>query len=309
MGMFDQAARYACRAQPAVVAARLLRGLRERLAFVRLHESKTNPLPGQRERIADSVLALDNLDAPASPGLMILEFQSGEDEDKLHSTLVSVAHLRADVRHGADGKGRYAVFAGLVYLCGRAAETSIQMTLTDAEGRTTAGTAHRALVWNVADDDATEALAEVEADFEPRWGLLFWVPLMRGAASAENLAKWVELAQRVASKRARGNLGSIAVVFSELAGTLGEWQAALKEMEMKESQVVMEWMADARREERVATRRLDVLRAARLRFKGELTEEDEQMISTQESADVLGAWLDAAVAQPTYADFRAVLRR
>ena len=168
MGMFDQAARYACRAQPPVVAARLLRQVREHLRYAELHESKTNPLPGQRERIADAVVALDNLDAPQSPCLMILEFQSSHDEDKLHSTFVSVAHLRADVRRGPDGKGRYEVFAGLVYLCDRAAETQTRMALTNTAGQPIAGSSHVALLWEVAEDDASEALAEVEADFERR---------------------------------------------------------------------------------------------------------------------------------------------
>jgi len=83
----------------------------------------------------------------------------------------------------------------------------------------------------------------------------------------------------------------------------------VKEIDMKDSQVVLEWVADARDKERVTTRREDVLRLAQKRFKGELTDEDKQMISTQESAAVLGTWLDAVLEQPTYAEFRAVLRR
>ena len=78
---------------------------------------------------------------------------------------------------------------------------------------------------------------------------------------------------------------------------------------MQDSQVVLGWTADARQEERIATLRATLLRQAQKRFKDELTEEDKQMIATQESADVLRDWLDAVVEQPTYADFRAVLRR
>src|SRR5207248_14742 len=116
MGMFDQAARYACRAAPEPVARRLLRKVRQRLELEQFHDTRTTPLPGQRDRTVDSVLSLRDLDRPASPCLVIVEFQSEHDEDKLHTTLVSVAHMRADVRHGPEREGRYEVFAGLVYL-------------------------------------------------------------------------------------------------------------------------------------------------------------------------------------------------
>ena len=53
---------------------------------------------------------------------------------------------------------------------------------------------------------------------------------------------------------------------------------------------------------------IEAQRQAQKRFKGELTEEDKQMISTQESALVLSAWLDAVVESATCADFRAALR-
>ena len=132
---------------------------------------------------------------------------------------------------------------------------------------------------------------------------------MRHAATAENRSKWLTFVEKVERPRHRADLGKIALVFGELAGALGEWRETVKEIDMKDSQVVLEWVADAREKERVTTRREDVLRLAEKRFKSELTAEDRQMISTQESAAVLGAWLDAVVEQPTSADFRAVLRR
>ncbi len=219
MGLFDQAARYACRTQSEVVAKRLLRPVRERWQFGQFHDTRTSPLPGQRDRTVDSVLALDNLDGPGNPFLIILEFQAQHDEDKLRTTLVSVAHMHADVRHGPDHKGRYWVFAGLIYLRGNAKMTALDMALTDASGARLAGTSHQTLVWNVEEDDAGQALDEVAADFERCWGLLFWAPLMRGASRPENIARWLLLMQRVTSKRHRGDLVRIALVFAELAGT------------------------------------------------------------------------------------------
>jgi hypothetical protein len=309
MGMFDQAARYACRTAPQAVARRLLRMVRERLELDQFHDTRTSPLPGQRDRTVDSVLALRDLDRPASPCLIILEFQAEHDEDKLHTTLVSVAHMRADVRHGPEHKGRYEVFAGLVYLRGQASDTSLGMTLTDETGQRLAGTWHTVLFWNVEEDEAGQALAEVEADFEHLWGLLFWVALMRNGARAENIAAWLALVRRVPSKRHQADLARIALVFAELAGTLHEWREALKEVDMQESRVVLEWTADARRQERVEALRATLVRQAELRFKGELTDEDRQMLSTQDSVGVLDEWLDAVVKANDYAAFRTVLRR
>jgi hypothetical protein len=309
MGMFDQAARYACRTAPEVVARRLLRKVRERLELDQFHDTRTAPLPGQRDRTVDSVLSLRNLDKPNSPGLVILEFQTRHDKDKLHTTLVSVAHMRADVRHGAERKGLYEVFAGLVYLRGRASDVTLDMALTDESGQRLAGTWHTVLFWNVEEDEASQALAEAAADFERCWGLLFWVPLMRNAATPENIASWLALLLRLPGKRLQGDLARIAITFAELAGTLPQWQEALKEVDMEESQVILEWTADARRQGQVEALRATLLRLAQIRFKAELTDEDRQMISTQGSVGVLDEWLNAVVKADDYAGFRAVLRR
>src|SRR5262249_3352333 len=150
----DQAARFACRAQPVPVGRRLLRKARQRLEVAQFHDTRTAPLPGQKDTTADSVLSLRNLDRPAAPCLVILEFQAQLDEAKLATTLVSVAHMHAEVRHGDDRKGRYQVFAGLVYLRGRAPEVSLEMTLTGEAGEVLAGTQHKVLSWNVEEDDA-----------------------------------------------------------------------------------------------------------------------------------------------------------
>jgi hypothetical protein len=173
MGKFDKSARYACRAAPHPVARKLLRKVRERLELDQFHDTRTTPLHGQRDRTVDSVLSFRNRDEPASPCLVILEFHAEHDPDKLHTTLVSVAHMRADVRPEPEGKGRYRVFAGLVYLRGQASDTNLDMTLTGEDGQPLAGTRHTFLVWNVEQDEAGEALAEVKADFDQLWGLLF----------------------------------------------------------------------------------------------------------------------------------------
>lgn len=310
MSTYDRGARYACRVQPGVVARRLWRDVREPFAFADLHESKTNPLPGQRERIADMVLRMDNLQTPALPALAVLKFQSKHDDDKLRSTPVSVAHLHADARHDRGGDGCYLVFAGLIYLSGKPPRTTIHMTLTSkAGGEMIAGTNHQVLSWPHEDDGAAEALAEVEADLVQNWGLLFWVACMRGGATAENRAKWLELVRRVPSRRHQGDLGVITRSFAELTQSLREWEETLKEVNVAESQVFREMTAEADARAVVRTSREHLLRLARMKFKKKLKEEDVQMITTQDSPEVLSAWLDALFMNDNYTDFRKILRQ
>src|SRR5260370_24675281 len=107
MGVYDQAARYAYRAEPRSLSQRLVRGGAQRLAFRELLDTRTTPLPGERDRISDTVAAFDNEDNPSEPWLLAVEFQVRHDEDKLDVTLVYVARLRADCRHGAQQRGKY----------------------------------------------------------------------------------------------------------------------------------------------------------------------------------------------------------
>jgi hypothetical protein len=217
MGVYDQAARWAANTDASPVVARLQRQHRARLRFVELGESRTTPRPGGLDRTADRTLVLAEEAAPAQPWLLVGEFQVEHDEDKLDTTLVEVAQFRARARHGPDRKGKYKVLAGLVYLVGACPENVLDMTLTSG-----AGTRHAALVWNVADDPASAALDELEAG-QTTWGILFWVPLMKGAGDRELVRRWLRLA-RLAPASEQGGLRTVALFFAELAGCRPIWE-------------------------------------------------------------------------------------
>jgi len=76
MGVFDQGARYAARADPAVVVARLLRGQPLVLRFRQWFDTRTTPSPGGPERTADQVADLSNETDPEQPWLLILGVSS-----------------------------------------------------------------------------------------------------------------------------------------------------------------------------------------------------------------------------------------
>src|SRR5436305_1690304 len=91
MSDFDHAAAFAAQADPDVVVNRLLAPTRKRLRYRDWFNTRAIPLPGGPKRTADLVAVLDDPDAPGRPALLIQEFQSRHDPDKLDTTLVEVA--------------------------------------------------------------------------------------------------------------------------------------------------------------------------------------------------------------------------
>ncbi|MCI0703251.1 MAG: hypothetical protein L0241_19405, partial [Planctomycetia bacterium] len=72
MGVFDQSARYAAKADPGVVPARLLAGSGLSLIFREWLDTRALPLPGGADRTADVIAALDDPNLPESPWLFVL---------------------------------------------------------------------------------------------------------------------------------------------------------------------------------------------------------------------------------------------
>jgi hypothetical protein len=302
MGIYDQAARWAANTAPSVVAARLQRQQQTRLRFLELGESRTTPSPGGLDRTADRVFVLMDEDAPQQPWLLVAEFQARHDESKLDTTLVEVAQLRARARHGPDGKGKYKVLAGLVYLVGACPERVLDMTLTSG-----AGTRHAALVWDVAADAASTALDELEAG-ATTWGILFWVPLMHGAGERDLVRRWLSLTRLVPDGE-QGVLRAVALCFAELAGRRPVWQEELEDWAVTESPLVNSWIQQAVDRKGLEQGREWLLDCLQQRFPAELTADVIETINQQPSASLLRSWHKAAVAANSYAEFLAVLRQ
>jgi hypothetical protein len=303
MGVLDQAARYAAQADPEVIVNRLLREVRASLRFRAWADTRTTPRPGARDRTADRVAELVSEDAPDRPWLLVFEFQAQHDPDKLDVTLAEAGQLRLEARHGEGRRGKYNILVALIYLRGSCPESILDMTLPGGWG-----TKHAALVWNVEDDVVSEALDALAAG-TITWGILFWIPLMRGSDDPAVLTRWREQASRIADARVRGDLVRIVLVFAELARRLGAWSDAIKEWNMIESQLVWEWTADARREAELTTRREVLLMTLKERFQAPIPEEVTILINQQESIELLRDWFRAALRASSLDEFVAVLRR
>jgi hypothetical protein len=298
MGVYDQAARWAANTDPGPVVIRLQREQGKQLQFLELGESRTTPRPGGLDRTADRVFVLADEDHLPPLWLLVAEFQGQPDEDKLDTTLVEVAQLRATARYGADRKGKYKVLAGLVYLVGECPQNVLDMTLTSG-----AGTRHAALVWNVGNDSASAALDELEAE-RITWGILFWVALMKRASDRELVRRWLRLARLVPANE-QGGLRTVALFFAELAGCRPVWQDELEEWAVTESPLLNSWIERSQLQQG----REWLVACLKARFPGDLTPEVIETINQQPSLSLLRSWYDAALAAKSYDDFLKVLRK
>jgi hypothetical protein len=303
-GVYDQAVRFAARADPESIPQRLARGRGVNWRFREWFDTRTVPLPGGPDRAADLVAALDDSLRPEKPWLAVLEFQTEPVEDKLDGTLEEVAILRHRVRHGDERKGKYRVVVGLIHLRGRSPVEMLDMTLPDGSG-----TRYAPLIWNVAEDDAAATLDRV-ANGERAWGMLFWIPLMSGGGSEEVIERWKEVVPtRVEEQTMRANVASIALIFAELVGRRIQWQRGLEGSEMTESQVVNEWISQGETRGQLSMARKHIIQAAQRKFGGTVPNEIIRLINQQDSLLMLDEWFNAAIDSRTVDEFIAVLKR
>ena len=302
MGYIDQSARFAAQADPEAVLRRLL-PVGEPLRFREWLDTRALPLPGGGDRTADHVAAMDCPDDTQLPWLIVLEYQSKPDDIKIDVTLEEVALLHSRVRYGDERKGKYRVTAGLVYLKGESDEV-IDMTFSDGRG-----TRHAPLVWNIASDDAARVL-EAIARGETSWGMLFWVPLMAHAEEAGVIARWKEVTTAIVpDRRMRDTLGSVAMVFANVAGRFLAWERGLEGWEMSDSIVVDRWVEKAQAKTKLEERRSFILQTLRHRFGEVIPGDVQETINTQPSGDMLQDWFIAALSANTIQEFIGVLRR
>jgi hypothetical protein len=176
------------------------------------------------------------------------------------------------------------------------------MTLTAG-----AGTRHAALVWNVSNDSAVAALDELEAG-QISWGILFWIPLMKGAGERELVRRWRGLTGRVPASEL-GNLRVAVLWFAELAGHRRVWGEELEDWTVTESPLLNSWIQQAEDRTRLEQGREWLVAFLQARFPADLAPDVIEAINQQPSASLLSSWYKSALAAQSYADFLAVLRQ
>jgi hypothetical protein len=98
---------------------------------------------------------------------------------------------------------------------------------------------------------------------------------------------------------------ALALVFAELTEALIDWQHALEEWNMRESQVVLGWQREAHYQGRLDTKREDVISLLELRFQVQIPADLRRAIEGTNDLDILTRWFAAAATVPSLEAFRA----
>jgi hypothetical protein len=259
--------------------------------------------PGEPDRTCDTVAEFISRDDPQRRAVVDVEFEAEPDADMLERLGEYAFRLRRERRYGPGQAGKYAVLSLLVNLTG--AEQTHELNMV-AEAWDDAGLRLLVSQATLSQEDATQTLARIAAGELERW-VLPWLPLLHGAAEPANLAEWLRLAAQEPDSRSRSDFGALALVFAELAGTGPMWRTALQGWNMRQSQQVLEWQEEARKEARVEQAREDLLQALELRFGAPVPADLAAAINAHENLQELKRWFVASQTTPSLDAFRAAV--
>src|SRR5260370_11656160 len=127
---------------------------------------------------------------------------------------------------------------------------------------------------------------------------------MTGSGEAGMMEEWRRLAELEPNARGRGQYGGLALVFAQLAGRRPQCQRALEGWNMRVSEQVLEWQAEARLE----TQARNLLRLLELRFPGVVPPELIEEVRATTNLAVLERWFEVAATAPSLDAFRQQTR-
>jgi hypothetical protein len=296
MNVFDQSSRYAAKLDPLGFLRWLLPGLPAAMEFLGWLDTRTIPLPGEPDRICDTVAELADPRQLEARWALVLEFQTEPRGDILDRLLEYQARLRRELRHGEPRVQKYTLAGAVVHLTGPDQPDALVMELPGTGLGLNLRVGSRAL----REVEAADLLAEIEARrTEPC--LLPWISLMQGADRADIIERWKDLAGREPDATRRATDGALALIFAELAGRRPQWRAALEGWNMVESTVVAEWIAQGE----ARANRAALLRLLQLRFSEPVALGVAATIEAQTDPEILSRWFDVAAMAPSWDEFRA----
>lgn len=298
---FDQASRYLAKQAPGGFVAWLTPGLRPTIRFQDWLDTRSLPFPGEGDRTCDTVACLLDAEPPEVWWALVIEFEIEPDSEMFGRLLEFLGRLWRERR--PPGGGRYQVAAAVVNLTGSWQTASRDLQLPGTDARTCLQVVER----NLARDDAATTLAAI-AGSNLTGCVLPFVPLMQGGGEAGTIETWKRLAAAEPDERRRGDYGGLALVFAEAAGNLPAWREALKGWNMRQSQQVLEWQEEARREGRqqglAEERAAGLLRILHARFPGAVDAGLETTIRSTSDLTKLAAAYEKAALCSSMKEFR-----
>jgi hypothetical protein len=307
MAIFDQAARYLIKLEPAGFLHWLIGDLQGTLLFTRWQDTRTIPFPGEPDRHCDTVAELASVSDSGPPWLLVLEVQTRPDPDMTERLLEYVARLRREVRHGPHGRDKYPVAAAVLHLTGNPSAEILEMVLP---------TSHPiGLHWHMVSrglaGESAPALLDAISQGEHSRCLLPWLPLMTGGDQPEVVARWKELAGLEPNAKRRGELGALALIFAALARCQDVWKQGLTGWNMEECEIVKEWEEQGRQkglqQGQLESMRRVFLHVFEQRFPGPVPADIAAAAQAQTDVDTLMRWMDVLLAGASLDQLRSTL--
>jgi len=238
--VFDQAARYTARLDPAGFLGWALGLPSAAFAFREWLDTRHVPFPGGEDRTGDTVARVDHVATNGTPWAVAVEFQLEPHPLMFGRMLVYLGGLWLGVKPDTERGSRFHLGGVVVNLTGKG-DASRTYSWDDAGLTTHLGLRER----NLETESAADLLGKIDTGVHPR-ALLPWIPLMTGGDDAGIVEWWQRLAEAEPDSPLRSDVAGLARVFADAAGRKPLWTDALKGWNMRQSSVVNEWIEEGR---------------------------------------------------------------
>jgi hypothetical protein len=155
---------------------------------------------------------------------------------------------------------------------------------------------------NLCDPDAAATLDGI-AQGSISQCVLPWIPLLTGGGEVAIIERWKRLAETEPDSRLRSVYAALALVFAEATDCRLTWQRSLEGWNVKEPQIVLDWINEGRVEGEIKGKAEALLRVLGRRFPP-VPQDLESKVRLATDSGQLDRWLDAAVTAVSLDEFR-----
>lgn len=290
---YDQAGRYLVKMDPHPFLCWLLDLPMDALVFRGWLDTRRLPFPGEQDWTCDTVAFVEEVASGQLPWALVLEIQLTPDALLFGRFLSYGGQVWLEIKPSPERGDRFAIGTIVINLTGRG---SAARGYTWGQAGLTTILQPREI--NLSEKDAQVELDRVRKNEAPRV-VLATIPLMQGGNDPGIIQQWIELASAEPDERTRGDLGGLAVVFSEAANCSSVWKKSLEGWNMIQSPQVLEWMAEGEIKGRLEA----LIRVLRRRF-GILPSDLETNLRTCSERTRLDQWIDDAATADSLDAFR-----
>jgi hypothetical protein len=282
-------------------------------------ESQVSPPQGVPFLRCDCVAGLRSRSGKQAPWACLIEAQAQPIPRMAVWVLVYLGLLHEDLRHGPHDQDRFQMMAAVLNLTDTTLSTAIdwlppvkpaapqpeqqpapqpeqppapqpeQQPALQPEQQPF-GVKCKFWARNVRQEKADETLEQI-AQGKVALCILVWVPVMVGGDDPQVLKRWQEVALLEKEPHLLADYVVLALVFAELAGRQDAWSAALKEFNVKDSQIAQQWEDKGIEKGLMKGALVGKIQAFQEMLKQPVTPEKELRARSQQELDMLLAQL------------------